>query len=141
MLAGEESGFQVVLDLPVPDFLAHRHRVARRRAAHVVDEDVDTAEPLHAVVDRRLHLPRLGHVDRARHAGSAFLVDDGLGDVGGLFPHIDSIDLRPLARQQDGRCLAVPPYSGIGIVADRAGARHEDHLVLEAEHVVSSAEN
>ena len=77
----------------------------------------------------------LGHVDAARDAGAAFLLDDGLGDVGCLLAQIDAIDLGALARQQHGRGLAVAPHLGVGIVADRAGTGYEGDFVLEAEHV------
>ena len=108
--------------------------VARRRAADVVDEDVDAAEALHAVVHGGLDLFGLRHVDAAREAGAAFLLDDGLGDVSGLLAQIDAIDRGALARQQHGRGLAVAPHLGVGVVADRAGTRNEGDFALEAEH-------
>jgi hypothetical protein len=42
-----------------------------------------------------------------------------------------------LTRQQHGRRLAIAPDFGIGIIANGAGARHEDDLVLETEHDIS----
>src|SRR4029450_2407324 len=48
-VAGAEGVFEVVSDLRVPAPSAHGRRIARRRAADVVDEDIDAAELLHAI--------------------------------------------------------------------------------------------
>ena len=108
VLAAQERGLEIVVDLRVPDLFAHGHRVAGRRAADVVDEDVDAAELLHAIVHGGLDLLGLRHVDAAREAGAAFPLDDGLGDVGCLLAQIDAVDLArpgvPAARPWPCRC-------------------------------------
>ena len=71
-------------------------------------------------------LAALDDVGSVGRADPALLLDDGFGLVGGREAQIDPEHLRPFAREQHGRGLAVAPAR-----PDRAGAGDQRHPVLE----------
>ena len=122
MLAAEEHALEIKVDLRVPDFLGHLHRAARRRAAHVVHQDVDTSELLDARLD---------------HGGDRLAVGDvaNMGGDAGRFLHrflqacriaVDGENLGAFFHEaHDGRAAIAPARP------HRAGAGDDGDLVLK----------
>src|SRR4051812_49356224 len=125
MLAGEEYALQVVVDLRVPDFLAHLHRAALGGAADDVHQDVDAIESFHALVDHRFHRVAVGDIAFVRNDFRSLL--DGF--LESVRIQIDGKHLRAFFGEAHRRGTAVAPAR-----ADRAGARDDRHLAFEAPH-------
>ena len=73
---------EIGLPHPVPGLVGEMAEVRPLAHAGVVDEHVEPAMRLADRAHERLHLRRVGHIDRVR-AGRAVRLDDGAGDLGG----------------------------------------------------------
>jgi hypothetical protein len=132
VLAGEECAFEVDVHLLVPDRFVHRHRVARLRAADVVDQDVDAAKAGDAGLHQRLHVGGAGHVADLHLRHAAFGLDQFAGGLCGFLIQVAAIDAGALARQQHGDRLAVAPA-----FPHRPAPRHQGDFSIESEHACS----
>ena len=133
MLAHQERGLQIHVQLLIPDCFVHRDRVARLRAPDVVDQDVDAAEAGHAGIDERLDVGRLRHVAGLHLGDAAFLLDQLAGGLRGREIEVAAEDAGALPGKKNGNRLAVSPA-----LADRAAARYQGDLAIQPEHVISS---
>jgi hypothetical protein len=129
VFAAEKRRFEVEVDLPVPDFLGHRHRIAGRGAADIVHQHVEALEAVDAGLHHLGDLDRHHHVGAMHRAGATLARDDAAGLLNGVGVDIDQEDAGTLPRQQRRRGLAVAPAR-----PDRAGPRHDRHLACHAEH-------
>jgi hypothetical protein len=130
--ADQEHGLEIVVELRIPDLLAHGHGVAGRRAADIVDEDVDAPEFAETFGNGRFDLSGPRHVTAAHLAGTAFLLDNVSGLTGGFFADIGAEHPRTLSSKQDGGCLAVAPA-----IAHRSRATDEGDFAVQPQHVLS----
>src|SRR4029434_8493615 len=87
----------------VPVFVGEFHELAGRRAAGVIDDDVQSAEVLCAVVNEAPDVLRLGHIrDHDHHLSAGFPSNHLGGLVQRRLPAGTDADLRTLARQPQG---------------------------------------
>ena len=135
--AAQEHCLEVEVDLPVPDLFGHRNRIAGRRAANIIDQDIDPLEAVQAGLHHLLHLRGGHHVAAVRGAGATFAFDDRFGRGHRFLVDIQQKHRRPLPCEQDRRRLPVPPDLAVSR-PDRPGARDDRDFPRHIKHSRSS---
>src|SRR5439155_195161 len=128
--AAQEHAFEIVVDLPVEILFRHFRHAARRRAADIVDQDVDAAEFFAACIGHLGDLRVIKHV--AEMGGDlAVIADarDGLGHRLGCF--VDSEDFGALAGEQHRGGAASAMDITARLFADRLSTRWGKPVVVE----------
>ena len=98
MAAGKKHAFEIIVDLAVEDFFRHFGGAAGRRAADIVDQDVDRTEFLAACRHHGADLRIVEHVADMSD-DLAIIADAGDGLRHRLRALVDGKDLGALARE------------------------------------------
>ena len=109
MFAGQKNTLEVEIDLGVPRLLRHLDRTAGRRAADIVDENIDAAEAGDTGFDHRRDLLRIGDVAGVNREIGAGLLQAADGLVHLAHVAIDGKDFRAFLREQHAFGAAVAP--------------------------------
>src|SRR5439155_13556393 len=121
---GKEHALQVVVHLRIPELLAHLDRSAGRRAADVVDQDVDASPGLYTVLHHACGSAAVGDVANISLDNPLGLFD-GLAQARCIAVHGEN--LRAFLREAHRRGAAVAPAR-----ADRAGAGDDRNATLKS---------
>ena len=130
MFAQEERGFQVNVQLLVPDVLWHGGRISRLGTAHIVHQNVDVPELRDAGVDQLLDLLGFCHVAGLHFGVAAFGADQVASGLRGFQMEIAAIHSGTLARQKHRNGLAIAPA-----FSQRAATGNQRHFSVESEHL------
>ena len=124
----EVSTLQVHVELRVPDLFIHGGRVAGLRAADIVHQHVDAAEPIETGLHHRGRVGGRGHVASAHRHLAAFAFDDAPGLVRGVEIEVHAEHPGALPREQHRDRLAIAPARPDGTAT---GDQH--HLAIQPE--------
>ena len=126
VLAGEKHGGEIHIELRVPNLLAHLRRPAGRRAADIVDEDIDAAEAIDAGFHHGGDRGAVGDVALMHDdvAADGFDFVDGFGGAFGIA--VDGKDFRAFLGEAHAGGAAVAPAG-----PDRARAGDDGDPVLQ----------
>ena len=103
------------------------------RQSHIVVENVDRREGLHAGLDHGFDAFRIRDIALYRNRLAALATDELSGLLGGIKVDVGAAYACSLAGEQHRRGLAVAPAR-----TDRSGTRHQRHLAIKpADHVSS----
>ena len=108
MTATQKDAFKIVVDLPVEVFFRHFGDTAGRRAADIVDQNIDTAESFAARLGHGGDLPVVEHV--ADMGADLAVIADTRHRLGHRFRVlVDGEDFGALAREQNRGGTAIAP--------------------------------